>query len=660
MVELDPVTELNGDLKDDSDLKVSGVDGKEAPVELQKKVSYSEGTSTAERAERRPSSEDGSEQSVHHAHHGGNPGKLGAIVHIMQKYSLPLLSGIVIALIWINVHPYSYEVVLGTDHDIAWRITGDWTLMGHPITIHFLINDIFMVFFFGIAAKEVTESCLPGGSLNPPRKALSPLVATAGGVSGPIAVYFICCIVSWNMGAFDGYVTTVASGSGSGSGSDSGRQLDELGFNSSFNGTAEEPVTLAMIMNGWGVPTATDISLAWMVAVQVFPFQHPAIDFLLLLAVADDAIGLIIIATAYSDPAHPFDPKYLSLIFGGAIIAYILRVVFRLQHWSPYILLGGAATWFGLIGAALHPALALCFVVPFLPSKPPKKKPNQLPTLQAFEHDLKKFVDFGMFFFTLANAGVQLKYVGALTWTVLIALIFGKIIGVSIFVLSMDKVKCAPLHKSIKSADVAMVGSMASIGLTVALFVSGEAFADPRLQGEAKLGALLSGLMGVFCLGLAKSPLWRISHEGLHKHRHLAPLPAEVKHPPRPAEADVADQQYYKHLIRAHETAFMVPADQADRAGLFEFDHDRAVRHWKDLGSAFALQSAGRKVVPIVGLTKEATQRNVLSAFRSSSGRGWGCGAAAVIAAGAAGGGAEAPGAAGATEAAEATPVQAF
>ena len=48
-----------------------------------------------------------------------------------------------------------------------------------------------MVLFFGIAAKEVTESCLPGGSLNPPRKALAPLIATVGGVAGPVAVYAI-------------------------------------------------------------------------------------------------------------------------------------------------------------------------------------------------------------------------------------------------------------------------------------------------------------------------------------------------------------------------------------------------------------------------------------------------------------------------------------
>ena len=44
-----------------------------------------------------------------------------------------------------------------------------------------------MVLFFGIAAKEIAEACLPGGSLNPPKKAINPLFATLGGVVGPIA-----------------------------------------------------------------------------------------------------------------------------------------------------------------------------------------------------------------------------------------------------------------------------------------------------------------------------------------------------------------------------------------------------------------------------------------------------------------------------------------
>ena len=42
-----------------------------------------------------------------------------------------------------------------------------------------LIIPIFMVFFFGIATKEIVESCLPGGALNPIKKAINPLFATA-------------------------------------------------------------------------------------------------------------------------------------------------------------------------------------------------------------------------------------------------------------------------------------------------------------------------------------------------------------------------------------------------------------------------------------------------------------------------------------------------
>lgn len=39
--------------------------------------------------------------------------------------------------------------------------------------------------------KEITESLLPGGSLNPPTKALNPLITTVGCITGPIAIYFI-------------------------------------------------------------------------------------------------------------------------------------------------------------------------------------------------------------------------------------------------------------------------------------------------------------------------------------------------------------------------------------------------------------------------------------------------------------------------------------
>jgi len=48
----------------------------------------------------------------------------------------------------------------------------DRSIPGHDLTLHFLVNGVFMVLFFGIAAKEITEACLPGGSLTPLSKAI--------------------------------------------------------------------------------------------------------------------------------------------------------------------------------------------------------------------------------------------------------------------------------------------------------------------------------------------------------------------------------------------------------------------------------------------------------------------------------------------------------
>jgi Na+/H+ antiporter NhaA len=178
----------------------------------------------------------------------------------------------------------------------------DAAILGHQLTLHYIINDIFMVFFFGIATKEVTESCLPGGSLNPPRKAFSPLVATVGGVTGPVAVYLIVTYVVFQAGGFDDpmYDKQVWGGANCTSSAASGDYHDRrmLKGGSTTNltnysaaayaygdvaaaaGSAKvddgcawtrQPLDYYSVAYGWGVPTATDISLAWVVAVQVRP-----------------------------------------------------------------------------------------------------------------------------------------------------------------------------------------------------------------------------------------------------------------------------------------------------------------------------------------------------------------------------------------------------
>ncbi|MAI77552.1 MAG: sodium:proton antiporter [Deltaproteobacteria bacterium] len=401
-------------------------------------------------------------------------------IEILQEFSIPLLLGVVCAMVAANAAPDWYE------HALHWQPFGHVKVFGHALTFHFLINDLFMIFFFGIAAKEITESCLPGGSLNPMSKAATPLMATIGGVVGPVSIFFLGLWLCFQFGVY------------------------ELGVDD-YDG----------LSRGWGIPTATDIALAWLAARMVFGRGHPAVAFLLLLAVADDAIGLGIIAIWYGDAAHPTDPRYLILVALAMVLAYGLRRA-GVKHWIVYVGLAGPLAWSGLVLAHLHPALALAVVIPFIPGplmdtglfvdqddvdvlgeEAAETLHLHHSPLHLFEHQTKLFVDLGLFFFAFSNAGVALANVGPLTWLILGSLVVGKTLGVTLFGL-LGKVFGLSLPDGMSVADLIMAGFIAALGLTVALFVAAEAYVDPSLQGQAKMGALLSGLVGFVAVALGR------------------------------------------------------------------------------------------------------------------------------------------------------------
>lgn len=373
-------------------------------------------------------------------------------INLLREFSIPLLLGVLVAIIWANLD------FAGYDHFInAPKFYG--------LSFHFISNELFMVFFFGIAAVEISQSCLPGGDLNPIKKAINPLFGTLGGVLGPIAVYLL--------------------------------------LNRLF-GSPE-------LQNGWGIPTATDIALAWVAARMIFGANHPAVSYLLLLAVADDAIGLGIIAIFYPDPNHPVQPVWLGLTGLGMMLAWLMRR-FNLQSYWPYLIAGGGLSWFGLHHAHLHPALALVFIIPFLPHTAKEEghlfedDPDEHSTLSTFEHEWKIFVDFGLFMFSLANAGVQFSSVSSVTWLVLAALLIGKPLGIFGLGMLADRIGF-PLPEGMKPGELLIAGIVAGTGFTVALFVSGEAFTDPLIQGAARMGAMLSllaALVGLVAGRLAK------------------------------------------------------------------------------------------------------------------------------------------------------------
>ena len=370
------------------------------------------------------------------------------VLDAIRAYSLPLIGGVILAVIWANI---AGEVDY---HKIIDYPLGSFNLLGRTVTLtpHWLINDIFMVFFFGVAAKEITDAMLPGGALNPPSKALNPIMGTIGGVVGPVAVYFL--------------MTFLIGGAEAGN-----------------------------IAKGWGIPTATDIALAWLVARVVFGAAHPAVNFLLLLAIADDALGLMIIAIFYPDPTAPVEVVWLLLTAAGMGLAYGMTKL-KVNNWLLFMATAGVLSWVGLLRAGLHPALALVVIIPFMPSAFAGKREGEKGSPR---DDYMKYlglpVDLGLFFFGLFNAGVALGSVGAVTWVVLVALLVGKPLGIGGFAMLGNAIGFKyPSGMGFRHAVVA--GIVAAMGLTVALFVSGQAFAGDtlHLQGAAKLGALLSVL----------------------------------------------------------------------------------------------------------------------------------------------------------------------
>jgi NhaA family Na+:H+ antiporter len=59
------------------------------------------------------------------------------------------------------------------------------------------------------------------------------------------------------------------------------------------------------------------------------------------------------------------------------------------------------------------------------------------------------------------------------------------------------------LPEGMRKSTLLVLSMIAGIGFTVALFIAGEAFADPVLQGQAKMGALLSIGIAALAWGVA-------------------------------------------------------------------------------------------------------------------------------------------------------------
>jgi NhaA family Na+:H+ antiporter len=370
-------------------------------------------------------------------------------IAFLFENSLFLILGAVAGLLWANLDHEGYATLL---HLPLWENAWIGELHGthRLVTLHYLVNDMLMAVFFAIAGKEVWESFLPGGALSNPRRAATPLIATLGGVIVPALVYL---------------------------------------------GGAAAIGQMAEVGRGWAIPCATDIAFSYMVARLLFGAGHAAIPFLLLLAIADDAIGLLILAVFY--PQEELRPLFMLFPVAAMALCYLLRRL-RVASFWPYLLVGGTISWLGFALSGLHPALGFLPIIPVMPHAHVDRglfdwrEYSQKDTLNEFEHWWKNPVELILGAFGLLNAGVVLTSVGSPTYLVLAGLLIGKPLGIWGFGVLATRGFGFALPDGLRVRDLVTIGCAAAIGFTVALFVATVAFPAGPVQDAAKMGALAS------------------------------------------------------------------------------------------------------------------------------------------------------------------------
>jgi NhaA family Na+:H+ antiporter len=361
--------------------------------------------------------------------------------------------------------------------------------------LHFWINDGLMVIFFFVVGLEIRRE-VHAGELSEPRRAALPAMAALGGMIVPACIYVL------------------------------------------LNGGTPA-------IRGWGVPMATDIAFAVGVLALLGKRVPPALRILLLaLAVIDDLGAIIVIALFYSSGIDLSG-------FVVAVVGLMLVILFqKLGIRRPWVyLFPGLVVWGGTYAAGVHPTLAgvalglLTPVRPWLSARefvdqatatvnevraagtgvdqvelvarlaeldvPIREAVSPVERLQYALHGWVAFVIMPLF--ALANAGVPLGdarltgETGAVFLGVAAGLVLGKPLGVVGFSWIAVRIGIAALPGGVGWTQVLVVGVVAGIGFTMALFVATLAF-GPGVQLEAaKLGILCaSAAAGVFGLTVGR------------------------------------------------------------------------------------------------------------------------------------------------------------
>jgi len=257
-------------------------------------------------------------------------------------------------------------------------------------------------------------------------------------------------------------------------------------------------------LQGWAIPTATDIAFALAVLAVISTHLPTGLrTFLLALAVVDDLLAILIIAIFFTSDLKIM-PLLLALLAVAAFTGLVQR---RIRSW--WLLLPLALLAWGLMHASgVHATVAgmlLGFAVPVIRSER-AGGPDAGPGLaEHFEHRFRPLsAAVAVPIFAFFSAGVAIGGLSglgeSLTDPIAIGIIAGLVIGKAIGVFGatylVARFTKASLDDELSWIDVLGLALLAGVGFTVSLLIGELAFGAGSLRDDVvKVGVLVGSLL---------------------------------------------------------------------------------------------------------------------------------------------------------------------
>ncbi|MDB5659544.1 MAG: hypothetical protein JWS10_2159 [Cypionkella sp.] len=400
----------------------------------------------------------------------------------VRHFALALCLGILAATLWVNLNPSGYYDF------IEWRLADlhapsflpealtQWGVQSPALTPASITSHGLMALFMFFVGKELWEA----------------LILERGALSGPQSLVPLGGVIGATLGAALVWITVGA--------------LIE---------TAEE----ASFAVGWQVPLGSDVVLGYVLGRRVFGAGHPALHVLLLVTIACDFLGLLVLGLSYpSGGLFRLGWLALPLIASVGVWAFYGRrqrlnaseAARRrgLMLW-PYIV-AGAISYIGIAAAGLPPALGLLPVIPAIPHADRSfgffaEAENFLhDPLNRLAHLLARPLALVLFLFGLTQGGIDLLAFAPTTLTLLAAFWIGKPMGFLLGCGLAAKITGLQLPKGVHPRDLVLIALLLGVGFTVPVLALDTALPGGGMAEAARLGLALSLLAGACALSLGR------------------------------------------------------------------------------------------------------------------------------------------------------------